>query len=152
MQCLRNGFFGFNIAEKTAMLWDGGDIPVSSTTLKTIAQALVTIFSKPDVLKQTANEFIYIASFTATQNEVLKILETSTGEKWKIKHVQAKPVHTAAFKKFAEGDDSLPVIADLVLSSAFSAERLNDFRSVGLWNDKLGLPKEDLEEEIKTAL
>ncbi|KAL8868330.1 MAG: hypothetical protein Q9174_005061, partial [Haloplaca sp. 1 TL-2023] len=51
--------------------------------MSTIAQSIVSILQHP---AETANKFIYIQSVKATQNEILKALEKSTGKTWTKKH------------------------------------------------------------------
>ena len=53
-------------------------------------------------------------------------------------------------KKYAAGDYS--GIMGLVIASAFGKRALGDPRAARLWDEKLGLPKEDLEETTKNLL
>ncbi|PSN63254.1 hypothetical protein BS50DRAFT_679570 [Corynespora cassiicola Philippines] len=53
-------------------------------------------------------------------------------------------------KKYVAGDYS--GIMGLVIASAFTKRALGDSRAARLWDEKLGLPKEDLEETTKNLL
>ena len=50
----------------------------------------------------TENQYIYVESFTVTQNEVLGALEKTTGKKWKGTNVDLKPL--IEFLDYPEGD------------------------------------------------
>lgn len=105
------------------MILDGGNRPFSTSNLSQIGNAVVAVLSKPD---ETANQFIYIDSFTATQNEILAELEKATGE----------PL-------FAKGDFSglLMLLKVITFGDGYGSDFGDD---AVLGNEKLGLPKQDL--------
>lgn len=117
--------------------------------MRTIGKGLVALLSTPELVEQSANAYVYITSFTTTQNEMLKIFEKLTGEKWKIENVNAKAVQKDALEKFGKGDYS--AVRELILAANFSDEGLGDISKLA-WNEKLGLPKESMEDTIKAAL
>ena len=125
-------------------------MPFSATNLATIGDALVALLSKPDLLEQSANKYIFVSSFTTTQNEVLKVLEELTNAKWAVEKVDATAAHAEAVAKVAKGDYS--AARTMIQASILSKEQLSDLRPLGLWNDKLGLRKESLEEEVQKVL
>jgi len=57
------------------LIFDGGNRPFSVTNLSQVANAVVAVLLKPE---DTANQFLYVDSFTATQNEILDVLEKTT--------------------------------------------------------------------------
>lgn len=150
VKCLRTGFLNFNIAEKKAKIWDGGDVPFSTTNLSTIGDALVALLSNPKLVEESANKYVFVESFTITQNEVLKTLEKVSDAKWTVEPVDAEARRTEALEKLGKGDFS--GVGTLIQAVILSKEGLSDLRPVGLWNDKLGLRKENLEEEVKKVL
>lgn len=75
------GLVGFNINTKKALILNGGNRAFSTSNLSQIGNAVVAVLLKPE---ETANQFIYVDSFTATQNEILAELEKVTGENWKV--------------------------------------------------------------------
>lgn len=146
---LTTGFLGFNIKEKRAEIWDGGNVKFSSTNLSTIGKAIVSILSTTERLSATENKYVFIASHTVTQNEVLAAFEKATGE-WSIERVHGEKATAKAREGFANGDYS--TIPDLIRSAFLPQDELGNSEKKGLSNDVLGLPKESLEADIKRAV
>jgi len=145
------GFLGFNLQSQTATLFDGGNIPWTSTNLRTIGTALVNLLY-PSNVSTTANKYVYISSHTATQTQLLEISERQTGKKWTVEHVQTKESIPAAKEKLRAGDHTAAYA--LIQAAAFGEMGYGDLNKVegGLWNERLGLPKEDLEADVKAVL
>lgn len=146
---LTTGFLGFNIKEKRAEIWDGGNVHFSSSNLSTIGKAIVSTLSTPERLSATENKYVFIASHTATQNEVLAAFEKTTGE-WSIERVHGDKAAEKAREGFANGDYS--TIPNLIRSAFLTSDELGNSEKKGLSNDVLGLPKEDLQADIKRAV
>jgi hypothetical protein len=145
------GFLGFNIKNKAATIWDTGKGAWSGTNLNTIGLALVNLLSDSN-LASTANKYVYVASHTFTHNEILAAFERLTGEKWTVTHVDSKTSIAESKEKLAKHDHS--AVGPLIQAAAFSDDGYGDFRTVpgGLWNEKLGLPKENLDADLKALL
>lgn len=149
-QGLEVGFLGFNISDKTATIWDSGDAPFSTSNPSTIGNGLVALLSKE--LDASANKYVYIASHTVSQNQILAGLERVTGEKFAVTKVDSKKSIEENRAKLAKHDHS--AILGLIQAAAYGDDGLGDFTKVagGLWNEKLGLAKEDLDENLKTVV
>ena len=85
-----------------------------------------------------------------SQAEILQIAEKITGTKWTVKHKSSKELIDLGNEKIKKHD--FDGISDLIKAGAFGAEGLADYSSEGLWNEKLGLQKEDLEESVRVGL
>jgi hypothetical protein len=98
------------------------------------------VLSKPE---ETANQFIYIDSFTATQNEILAELEKATGEKWKVTESTTAAAKAEGEPLFAKGDFSglLLLLKVIALGEGYGSDFTKD---AVLGNEKLGLPNQDL--------
>ncbi len=98
------------------------------------------MLSKPE---ETANQFIYIDSFTATQNEILAELEKATGEKWKVTESTTAAAKAEGEPLFAKGDFSglLLLLKVIALGEGYGSDFTKD---AVLGNEKLGLPNQDL--------
>lgn len=144
------GFLGFNIAEKKATIWDSGDVPFSGTNLSIIGNGLVALFSKD--VDSSANKYVYVSSHTVSQNQILAGIEEITGEKFKLTKEDSKKAIEEGHKKLGSGDYS--AIPPLILAGVYGPAALGDFTKVdgGLWNEKLGLAKEDLEASLKAVV
>ncbi|KAH7116781.1 isoflavone reductase family protein-like protein CipA [Dendryphion nanum] len=144
---LKVGFLGFDGASKTATLIDEGKATFSSTNLRQIGETVVKALEKAS---ETKNSYVYVSSFQVSQASLLPIVEKVTGEKFTVKHVTSKELLESGNEKLKKQDFS--GINDLIRAGAFGAEGLGDSKPSGLWNDKLGLKKEDLEESVKAGL
>jgi hypothetical protein len=129
------------------LIFDGGNRAFSATNLSQVGNAVVAVLSKPE---ETANQFIYIDSFTATQNEILAELEKATGEKWKVTESTTEEAKAEGQALFARGDYSglLLLLKAIFLGEGYGSDFTKD---AVLGNEKLGLPNQDLVSTV-TAL
>jgi hypothetical protein len=104
---LANGFLGFDLAQRKAMIYDKGDQPFSTSTVALIGTAVA---NAPLKQKLTENRHVYVSSFTTTQNEVLAVLETVSGVRWDFTRVNSKV-------KIKEANDALSSGKDPVAAS-----------------------------------
>lgn len=65
---LEKSFF-INLAGPSTPIYDGGDVPVSSTTLAGIGRAVAGVLQKPE---ETKNRPVYVAEVQFTQNQLLE--------------------------------------------------------------------------------
>src|SRR4051794_13634063 len=86
---MKVGFFGFDLASKTATLIDGGTSVFTTTTLSTIGKALVAILEHRG---ETKNQYIFVSSFNVSQKDILDVVEKVDGQKWTVKHVTSEEV------------------------------------------------------------
>ncbi|MCJ1261040.1 hypothetical protein MMC22_000904 [Lobaria immixta] len=137
---LQMGLVGFNINTKEALILDGGNQAFSTTNLSQVGNSVVAVLSKPE---ETANQVIFVDSFTATQNEVLAELEKATGEKWKVTESTTEHAKTEGQALFAKGDFSglLWLLKVIILGEGYGSDFTKD---PGLDNKRLGLPNQDL--------
>ncbi|KAF1939169.1 isoflavone reductase family protein [Clathrospora elynae] len=146
--CLKVGFFDFDASSKTATIFDDGKATFSATNLHQIGITMVKALENADLTK---NQYVYVSGFQTSQSEILAVAEKVTGTKWTINKASAKELIEQGRVKLQKGDYS--GIPDLIKGACFGLdEQLGDFSSAGLWNEKLGVPKENLEDTIKTAL
>lgn len=144
---LRVAFLGFDGESRTANLFDDGEAVFSSTNLNQIGIATVNALKNADLTK---NQYVYIGGFQTTQKEILTAAEKATGTKWTVNKVNVKEHIEQGRAKLQSGDHS--GIMYLIQGATFGKEQqLGDFASMGLWNEKLGVPKEDLEETVKAV-
>jgi hypothetical protein len=144
---LKVGFLGFDGKSKTATLFDDGEAVFSATNLHQIGVTTVKALEHADLTK---NQYVYVSGFQTTQNEVLAAAEKVTGAKWTVNKASAKEHIEQGRTKLQSGD--YIGIMFLIQGATFAKDQqLGDFSSEGLWNEKLGVPKEGLEETIKAV-
>lgn len=144
---LNAGFMGFDGKSKTATIIDNGEAVFSANNLDQIGATTVKALQHAELTK---NQYVYISGFQTTQKEVLAIAEKVTGAKWTVNKVDAKELIKQGRAKLQSGDQE--GILYLLQGAMYEKEQqLGDFSSEGLWNEKLGIAKVDLEETIKAA-
>ncbi|KAJ5111475.1 hypothetical protein N7532_002010 [Penicillium argentinense] len=145
---MKVGFFGFNLASKSVTLIDDGTAVFTTTTLSTVGKALAAMLEHPD---ETENKYVFISSFNVTQKDILGVVEKIDGQKWTVKHTSSEEVIANGRRRLAAGD--FAGIMDLTRGGAFGKPGLGDSRTHGqLWNDRIGLLKEDIENAVRDAL
>lgn len=141
---MENGFFGFDLPNKTATLTDDGVSAWASITMGTIAGAIKASLDHAD---ETKNQYVFVSSFHHTQREILDIIEKVDGKNWNVVHVRSEDLLANGKRRVQSGD--FAGIMDLTRGIATGKLGLVDLRPHGLWNEKLGLPEEDLEAALK---
>jgi hypothetical protein len=145
---LKVGFLGFDLASKSANIYDNGTATFSGTNQHTIALAIIKALEKADVSK---NQYVFVSGIQTSQKEILEAAEKITGQKWNVTHGSSKALIEESQAKVQKGDFS--GIGGLIQGATFGTEeQLGDLSPAGLWNEKLGLPKDDLEKTIRAAL
>lgn len=145
---LANGFAGFDIPNHKAMIYDEGDQPFSTSTVPLVASAVAKTLLKPDA---TLNRYIYVSSFTTTQNEILAMLEKYSGFEWEVARVRSNAKIEEARKAFKNEKDVAAASRLLVLAVQYTAGNGSDFTGRDS-NEDLELPKENMDEVLKRVL
>ncbi|WYZ35529.1 hypothetical protein EsH8_X_000176 [Colletotrichum jinshuiense] len=138
------GFGGWNVAARTVTIFDGGDISFEATNLDQVGKAIAKCLKRPDL---TRNQHVYVNSFTTTQNEVLKALEKATQDKFAVSQGSVEELWRGGLTQVEQGQ---PLGAVAMVAGAIYGKGGLAHYSVtkGLWNERLGLPQEDLDEFI----
>lgn len=149
---------GFDVPGRRATLYDGGDVEYEVSTLdqggRTVAAALA-----PENVQESKDQTVFVNSFTVTQKRVLEVLEEVVGEKFEVLHESLEGLtERHAFPEEAAGGEwgveHERAVAAQLLSACLAGEGGMDLYSTdprvgGLWNEQLGLPKEDLREALE---
>lgn len=124
------------------MILDSGDAPFTATTLGTTALSVVRTLQHPT---ETANKYLCVASFVATQNEVLHELEECTGTTWAVKKQSAAGTITAGKEMLAKGERKGAGMMMIGVLFKDKEQKPED----ELANKSLELPKEDLKSTVE---
>ncbi|TVY83400.1 Isoflavone reductase-like protein [Lachnellula suecica] len=143
--CIQAGIAGFNINTSQAVIMDGGNRAYSASNMSQIGNAVVAVLAKPE---ETANQFLYIDSFTTTQNEILAELEKATGKKWEVTHSTSDAAAKEGTELFGKGDFAglFLLLSAIMLGEGYGSDFTQD---AALANQKLGLPEQSLAETVK---
>jgi hypothetical protein len=100
--------------------------------------------------EETKNKYLNIAGVTTTQNEVLKIVEQVTGDKFEVSHVTGAELEKRGDEKIAKGDFSAfgDYLEQFLFADGAGHSLKGDENVIGL----LGLKEENLEEVIKSVV
>jgi hypothetical protein len=142
------GFFGFNIKERSALLYDQ-DAPAhfSTTTMSRVGQAIVGILQHPE---ETRNRIVYISSFIITNKELIDALERVSGEKWTGTPASTYDLERQGNDRMARGDRYGAY--DLVVAALFRRGHGSDYALRKNDNELLGLRDENLDDVLKEVL
>jgi nucleoside-diphosphate-sugar epimerase len=142
------GFGGLNIPAGTATVFDGGDIFYEATNLSQVGKAIAKCLKKPNLTK---NQYIYVNSFTVTQNRVLAAIEKASGKKFTVSESTVEELWADGAKKLKAGQP-MGVLA-MIAGAIYDKGGLAQFSATkGLWNEKLGLQQDNLDEVVKEYL
>ncbi|KAH8829737.1 hypothetical protein DL96DRAFT_1706586 [Flagelloscypha sp. PMI_526] len=145
---LKFGFIGFDLPNRKADLLDGGHTMCHVTNVSTIAKAVVASLSTSEGYEKTKNQHVRIADHEVSQRDILSAIERITGDKWEVKEMDSEPLVEEARKKIVAGNYG--EVFTLIRALMFGKVNLG---KVGkLWNDELGLPQGDLDEDLKLIL
>jgi len=145
---LVHGFLGFDLKNKKATLFDGGNNLFHTTTLASIGQSVVGALSHSSA---TENKPLRVHDFFTTQKDILSILEAELGP-FTVEEVVVPQLIEQCNAGLARGEFTPANIFGLVQAYVFGAEG-----SSARWpeNDDsvfLGLPKLNIKEAIKKVL
>lgn len=142
------GFGGWDLGARTATIYDGGDVPYEATTLDQVGRAITKSLK---CLGHTRNQCVYVNSFTVTQNEVLKTLEKVTGDKFIVSQGTVEDLWQGGATQLKEGQP-LGVLA-MIAGTIYGKGRLANYsKTKGLWNEKIGLAQERLDQVIESLI
>lgn len=144
---LRDGYLGFDLVTKTATLTDEGNTEFTVSTLESVGKAILKILEHPE---ETRNNYVYTSSFNLSQNNLLTVLEKTDGEDWTVERRASKDFVEEGHRRTQKGDYSgIPL---LVRALATGPVNLGDSRLGWLWDERLGLEREDLEQVVRRVV
>ncbi|KAL2867810.1 aromatic alcohol reductase [Aspergillus lucknowensis] len=147
---LANGFLGYDIASRTATIWDGGNSRFTATNEKQLGDAVVSVLQRPQA---TANQYLYISSVETSQNEILAALEQATSPSWTVTRTTTDAEVSEGTRKLGEGDFSGALA--LVRATSFgdlSGLGANYAKDRVLANELLGLKGESIRETVERVV
>ncbi|QKX57765.1 uncharacterized protein TRUGW13939_04885 [Talaromyces rugulosus] len=96
---LKNNFI-LNMAEHSAILYNGGNVPFSTTNLTNVATAVLGVIRHQP---QTANRIVYIHSALVTQNELIQYAKEIDGKDWKTDIQDTEDTRKGSLVELAKG-------------------------------------------------
>jgi len=141
------GFF-LNPKAHTATIYNGGDVPFSTTTLKSIGQAVVGVIAHLD---ETKNRAIYVNDTVTTQNKLISYAKEKDGKDWQLTQQTTKDLYDESMKELQSGGDIGKAMVGFIISGIFGGKETGgDFEGRDS-NDLLGV-KRMSEQEVKAVV
>jgi hypothetical protein len=144
-------FLGIDVKGRKATVWDSGRARFAVTSSDNTGLAVVRALL-PEHAEATANKQVFLADFMTDTLEIVEALEKETGEKWQLDRKESRDVLKAARARYDAGDVSaafellaITFVADVNVGYEFDKEQT-------IWNGRLGLPKETLDQVVKVAV
>lgn len=142
------GFGGWDLAARTVTIYDGGDILYEATNLDQVGRAIAKSLKSSEL---TRNQHVYVNSFTVTQNTLLDALKRITGEKFTVSHSTVEDLWQGGATQLKEGQP-LGLLA-MIAGTIYGKGGLANYSvTKGLWNEKIGLAQESLDETLETFI
>ncbi|KAJ4159906.1 uncharacterized protein LMH87_007843 [Akanthomyces muscarius] len=149
---LTRGTFGFDLAKKTAQIWDDGNTKFLATNIQDIAAALVTLLSDAHARENAKNRFVHISSFATTQNETLGLLEKFSGTQFTATHLDSDGLKQQSLADLSKGNYS--AVLPLIQYAALGRDGLSQWYEEAEQGRQLLLPtpRESLEEAVQRVV
>ena len=156
--------YGFDFKNRTLTYFDDGEQPINTTTWPQCGRAIVGLLSlkvfpedvsdKSPSLAQFKNQHIRISSFCVSQKDMFKSVQRVTGtteQDWKIDSEPSDKRYRRGLELMGQGN--MAGFAMQMYTRVFYPDGSGNYEaSLGLENDILGLPKEDIDEYTKKAV
>ena len=121
-------------AKHTATLYNGGDVPFSTTNLADVAKAVVAVINNQE---KTVNRLLYIHSAVTTQNKLIQYAKDKDNEEWQVTSKSTEPIRQESFIALEKGD-LMDAMDGFCVTASWDTEYGCDF-SARLDNELLGL-------------
>ncbi|VTT77826.1 unnamed protein product [Fusarium fujikuroi] len=105
---------GFDIKNRTAIIYDQGEGYFTGTTLQGIGQSVLGVLQHPD---ETANQHVKVLSIKTCQNELLEAFQKGTGIEWDVQRRTTSELIDGARKKRDTGEGGW--ILDLAVAQLY---------------------------------
>ncbi|KAF5020613.1 hypothetical protein F66182_7362 [Fusarium sp. NRRL 66182] len=141
---------GFDIAKRSAVIYDDGTESFSGTTLQGIGQSVVGVFHHPN---ETANRFVSVMSIKVCQNELLAAFQEGTGSQWAIQRSTARDLVDGARRKNEKGERGW--ILDLAVAQLYKEDGVCCLVAPSREesdSDLLGVPEETAQSLVASIL
>ncbi|PYH98446.1 hypothetical protein BO71DRAFT_395238 [Aspergillus ellipticus CBS 707.79] len=141
---------GFDVVQRTTIIYDSGMEKFSGTTLEGIGQSVVGVLQDPDA---TANRFVKVRSINTCQNELLEAFQRVTRQEWPVQRSTTKALLERGRSKLQAGSGGW--VLDMVVAQLFDEGQGRCMVAASREEsdaDLLGVREESAEEIVTKAL
>ncbi|KAL1866620.1 hypothetical protein Plec18167_008950 [Paecilomyces lecythidis] len=146
---LENAAMGWDLAARKVTIFDAGDSQFDVSTLDRVVQSIVSTLQH---FEETKNTYVYVRSFTLTQNMLLEKLEHLSGKRFDITRASTAEIAARGAEHLRQGDldNGYP---EIVTAVGYGPWGWLDFKDRAVhWNRILQLPEENLEDTLLAVL
>lgn len=154
-------FYGIDVKDKKAVFFDEGTTKINTSTLAQCGRAVSALLDLPinkesdkPAIDDWKNDSLYVSSFLVSQRDMLDSVHKALGDSdsdWTITYENAEERTNSALQAMYKGQFS--GFAQAMYTRFFYNNGDGNFEAKhGLANERLGLPKEDLDEVTKWAV
>ncbi|KAM0551308.1 hypothetical protein ACHAPJ_008412 [Fusarium lateritium] len=105
---------GFDIKNRSAIIYDSGKEHFTGTTLQGIGQSVVGVLQHPD---ETTNRHVTVMSIKVCQNDLLEAFQNGTGTQWDVQMSTTRELLDGARKKKEKGEGGW--VLDLAIAQLY---------------------------------
>ncbi|PWY81694.1 NmrA-like family protein [Aspergillus sclerotioniger CBS 115572] len=140
---------GWDLPGRQVTIYDGGEPKVDLCTLEQVSRSIISTLRH---LEETENEYVYVKSFSANQNELLPLVERLSGQKFKVHHCSSEERASTGMKELKEGKQES--MYKVIAATAYGPWGIGQFgNKPDKWMKVLELPTdEDLEAAVRASL
>lgn len=156
--------FGCGLGPRTMTFFDDGEEIITSSTWDQCGRAVAALVSLPrypadeldtttTTLERWANKPVYISSFRVNQKDMFACMKRVTGTTdadWKIEHISSQERYTNAQEALRKGIRR--GFSEQMYTRIFFPTGEGDHARLGLANEALGLPEEDIDQVTRDGL
>ncbi|KAK0648563.1 putative oxidoreductase CipA [Cercophora newfieldiana] len=149
-------FFGIDIKNRKATLFDDGNVKITTSTWEQCGRAVAGLLALPEreLSRRFKNKGVYVGSFTVSQRDMLESVQRVTGTKaedWEVGFEESVGRYKRGLEEMKAGDRY--GFARALYTRAFFKENGGNFEATrGLDNEVVGVEKEELDEAVKKAV
>lgn len=117
-------------------VYDGGDVPISVSTLSTVADAIIGVLDHP---AETHNRSVYVHDMVTTQNRLLELArQLRRGKAWKMKNVSLGEMTARSDERLAKGMLDMETFVPYICRAIFDPRHGSVYERTD--NELLGIP------------
>lgn len=140
---------GWDVKNCKVTIFGSGNQPYEATNVKRVGEAVASTLVH---LPETENRYIYINSFTTTQNKVLAALEKASGKPYTVEYQSVEELAASGHEKLKDGSDFMGAL-EVITAGIYGNGGLNDFGDKKiLYNNLFGFETEDLDKVIEQVV
>lgn len=152
--------FGIDCQARKATLFDDGSTRINTSTLAQVGRSVAALLSLPiqsndgPCLANLRNSHVYTSSFCISQNDILESVFRVTGTRREQWIIEKRPVQEYCNEGIeARRQGTMREVGRQVYSRVFFDDDAGNFeKRIGISNQMLGLPQEDIDEATKLAV